>query len=213
MISVYYCIYTPGCGSAGDAARMEHRLGRSLLAGGLEKITGYRWSPEELERSLSFSDSGKPMLPAFPAVHFNITHCEGLAACAFAGSPVGLDAEVIGAYVPILEKKVLSDPERTFLEGNKDPAMRREWFHRLWTLKEAYVKMTGSGLDTDLHSFSFSFDPAGSSCRHPICSDDSTACWQTILPGGRILSLCTSKQEKENSDPVLIPVQSALLQL
>ena len=203
MLTVYYCHFSPGDGTPGENARMQHRLGRLLLARGLEELTGCCLKPEALEASLTFTPAGKPMLPAFPSVHFNITHCEGFAACAFGDFPLGLDAEQAGSYASVLEKKVLSEPEIRLLKEKQDPALRREWFHRLWTLKEAYVKMTGTGLDTDLKAFSFSFDPADAGCRWPVCSDGSVACWQTVFPGGKILSLCTHKQGENKPIPVL----------
>ena len=40
------------------------------------------------------------------------------------------------------------------------PESRAEWFFRFWTLKEAFVKRSGIGVDTSLHAFSFDFGPA-----------------------------------------------------
>ena len=37
----------------------------------------------------------KPTLAAYPDIHFNISHCHGLVACAFAPFPVGIDVEPI----------------------------------------------------------------------------------------------------------------------
>lgn len=65
----------------------------------------------------------------------------------------------------------------------------QEWFFRFWTLKEAFVKQNGIGVDTDLTAFSFSFDQQTDSF-HITCSVPEISCWQTQLEKGQIISLC-----------------------
>ena len=113
-------------------------------------------------------------------------------ACAFHDSPIGIDAELPGYFADVLIDKVLSASEKEFLESQGSSlTLRREWFYRFWTLKEAYVKMTGSGVDTDLKAFSFSFTAEDSPDKYMItCSDPDVFCFQKILRTGQIISMC-----------------------
>ena len=109
MPVIYCSSYNPGSSSISEVTRLEHTLGRELLRHGISRFTGIELSPGELSASLGTSENGKPFLPDFPDIHFNITHCDGLAACAFDRSPVGVDAEKPGYFAEILIKKALTN--------------------------------------------------------------------------------------------------------
>ena len=76
------------------------------------------------------------------------------AVCAVSKQPVGIDIERIGAYQPNVARRVCSDAEQKLLEQCEDPA---RLFYRLWTLKESYVKLTGTGISVPLSQITFSF--------------------------------------------------------
>jgi hypothetical protein len=107
----------------------------------------------------------------------------------------------------VLINRILTDSEKNILisRSGTEP-LRQEWFYRFWTLKEAYVKKTGIGVDTDLKAFSFSFDHAFnrdsdqaddlSGFMPVICSDDEVSCFQTMLESGHIISLCTDNSPR-----------------
>lgn len=142
--------------SVSEAASLEHRTGRALLREGLKSCFGLDFSPEELETALVTDPvTGKPSLPrGGPA--FNISHTDGMAVCAFDICPVGVDAERTGYFPEILVKKALTEEERRQLEAHgTTEELRNEWFYRFWTLKEAYGKRSGEGVDRDLKAVSF----------------------------------------------------------
>lgn len=190
MLCIYYSYYTPVSDSIPAVAAQEHHLGRQLLINGLERFYGLCYSPEELEIVLNKDANGKPFLSAHPEIHFNITHCDGLAACAFHNQPIGIDAELPGYFAPVLIKKALSQEEIDFLQRvSSNREKEQEWFFRFWTLKEAFVKQSGIGVDTDLTAFSFSFYQRTDSFR-VTCSVPEIACWQTQLENNQIISVC-----------------------
>lgn len=161
MTTIYYSYYTPSSASIPEICAQEHALGRSLLLHGLRELHGLALSAEQLDAALTAGPHGKPYLAEHPDIHFNITHCDGLAACAFSDRPVGVDAELSGYFAEVLVDKALSADEKKVLETRGlTETLRREWFFRFWTLKEAYVKMTGTGVDVPLREISFSFDGA-----------------------------------------------------
>lgn len=97
--------------------------------------------------------NGKPELePAH--LHFNLTHSQGLGACAIAPVPVGIDVEVLHD-VPDLERVAttcFSAAEQQELLRTA-PDERLAAFLRGWTRKEAYLKATGDGLGAALGDF------------------------------------------------------------
>lgn len=192
MPTVFYTFYDSEGLSIPEVNAFEHELGRKLLSLGLGKLYSLSMSPESLEQLLLMDAAGKPSLPDHPEIHFNITHCPGLAACAFHDGPIGIDAELPGYFAEVLTGKALTASEKEFLDmQSSSPSLRDEWFYRFWTLKEAYVKMTGSGVDTDLKAFSFSFKEGDSKDKLTVtCSEPEILCFQKVLWSGHVISMC-----------------------
>ena len=202
MITVYYTYYTPISNYIPDVTKQEHRLGRELLAHGLEEIHGISVpSLEALEGMLEIAENGKPYLKEYPGIFFSITHCDGLVACAIGEREVGMDAELIQEFPEILIKKALSDKEKDLLYARGvTPDLHQEWFFRHWTLKEAYVKKTGVGVDTNLHDCSFDL-----TCGI-TCFDPTVSCDQVILPSGHILSVISDYSSISKKRVVYLPI-------
>lgn len=202
MSFIYYSYYDPAGLSVPEITRTEHLLGRELLTKGLHDLYGFNVKAENADSLLCISENGKPYLKDRQDIFFNITHTGSLVACAFDSVPIGIDAEFSGYFDQILIKKILTESERSFLSGkNASEEQHTEWFWRFWTLKEAYVKLSGIGVDTDLKSFSFSFHekenaPFGSDyCIS--CSDENVFCFQKKFSGGQILSFCRNLPPEE----------------
>lgn len=188
---IIYCQnYTPVSDSIAEISAQEHQLGLTLLTQGLKNIYDISLSVRDLDKYLKRTDSGKPFLSLWPHIHFNISHCSGLAACVFDSRPVGLDVEMPGYFPEVLIDRALCPREKQYLDQpGISQSLLEEWFFRFWTLKEAYVKKTGTGVDVPLKDFSFTFtrEQTGYSVT---CSDSRVFCYQTILKSRHILSVC-----------------------
>lgn len=84
-------------------------------------------------------DNGKPVIIDYEDIHFNMSHCKFAAACVISDKPVGIDVEGIREhYNEGLIDYVLNEEERKDITPQK--------FTRLWTMKEAVVKLSGRGI-------------------------------------------------------------------
>lgn len=92
---------------------------------------------------------GRPQATGAAAgVAFSATNCTGLVACvAGRGLALGLDAEPLDRPLPLeLLDGCLALDERAAL-ARQPPDARAAFFFRLWTLKEAWFKARGRGID------------------------------------------------------------------
>lgn len=104
--------------------------------------------PNEL--CYAYGEHGKPFLASHPECCFSLSHSGELVALVCSDSPVGIDVQKIDRDKEH-GMRFLHPNERQSVLTAEDKAAE---FCRLWTMKEAYVKLTGEGMS---HSFS-SFD-------------------------------------------------------
>jgi 4'-phosphopantetheinyl transferase len=142
--------------------------------------------------------SGKPGLAsemALPELQFNVSHTRGLVAVALvAHGRLGIDVEKIDASKAdfSVAEKYFAPSEVAMLQHIPERE-RPNWFFRLWTLKEAYLKATGTGLGTPLDSFAFTFDPIRIRFAH---ADDDANHWnfEMLAPSDQhVLSLAINR--------------------
>jgi len=93
-----------------------------------------------------FTESGKPFLVEHPDIHFNFSHCKKAAVCMVDSVPVGVDVEQIRPYRESLARHTMNDEEMSVILSG-DPGTE---FIRLWTMKEAYLKLKGIGIRADM---------------------------------------------------------------
>jgi 4'-phosphopantetheinyl transferase len=135
---------------------------------------------------------GKPRVSGVPGPHFNISHCDGLVACAVSCAvDIGVDVECLERSAPLeLAGRYFAVAECALLSAMRE-AERPLGFFRLWTLKEAYIKATGLGLSQTLGDFSIGFDPLRVSFADPALGN--SAAWQfrqtTVGPERHVLAL------------------------
>lgn len=117
--------------------RSGHEVGRELLAELYSQKTG-RPLP-----TIIIGERGKPYFSE-SELHFSISHTKRHAFCALGPRPLGIDAEEMDRPIDLrLAPKILSPTELERFSGASD---RRLALLRLWVLKEASVKLTGTGL-------------------------------------------------------------------
>ncbi len=136
------------------------------------------------------NEFGKPYIAGHENCFFNISHSGKRAICALADSECGVDIEKIEApaQMDMIAGKFFSIYERNAIMLSANPV---EAFTRLWTLREAYVKMRGKGFDIPLASLSCTF-PHGKAhiCEYGKVQEDAAFCEIRDIYGYRA-TVCT----------------------
>ena len=115
-----------------------------LLKKALRKEYGLTENP-----LFEYGPHGKPFIVGHPEIHFSLSHCREAVACAVSNRPVGIDVESVQRYRESLAQYTMNDEEQQLIAAAKRPDVA---FIRLWTMKEARLKLTGEGITNDLKS-------------------------------------------------------------
>ena len=131
------------------------------------------------------TESGKPFFPE-GAFHFSLSHTRTMAACAMSSRPVGVDAETIRPVRPGVAERSLTAAELAWLQAADD---RDLGFLTLWTMKEAWVKLTGRGLNGRPRDVTLDWrDGRWGVLGEPVR-------FETRVAGGVVLTACTDLAE------------------
>ena len=93
------------------------------------------------EMEFLYNEHGKPYIEGGP--FFSISHCKEAIAVALDDQPIGIDIESIRRFDPELVTRTMSLSEQTLIATSVHPERA---FIRLWTQKEAILKMQGTGI-------------------------------------------------------------------
>ena len=97
------------------------------------------------EMEFLYNEHGKPYFAGGP--YFSISHCKEGIAVAIDDLPIGIDIEAIRHADEELIKRTMNEQECQQLMANSQQLRDRD-FIRLWTQKEAVVKMLGTGIES-----------------------------------------------------------------
>lgn len=131
--------------------KFKHEQGRRacvaaylLLCEGLRQQYGITEPPV-----FEYGEHGKPSIVGHRDIHFNMSHCREAALCAVSDKPVGVDVESIGRYKETLARYTMNDDELALIQQADRPEVA---FIRLWTQKEALLKLAGTGITDSLRT-------------------------------------------------------------
>ena len=117
-------------------------LAYQLLKQGLRETYGITENP-----IFEYNEHGKPSIVGHPDIFFNLSHCKEAAVCVISDHPVGIDVESIREYKESLVRYTMNDEEIREIESAENPASA---FIRFWTMKEATMKLVGTGINNDM---------------------------------------------------------------
>lgn len=163
---------------------------RLLLAGNQEQIT--QWPLE--------APAGQAPQSARSDLHLSLSHSHGYIACAVASQSVGVDIEVLTrkprSALHELAELACTPQEREQLNAIADEQQRHLQFMQWWSLKEAWFKCAGTGVDfallPRLECRKQSGDSAQSSLGRESSSADHARSWHAKTPSEQsvVLSVC-----------------------
>jgi len=153
-----------------DRHRRQYQAAHAMKRLMLAAATAGATAPEAW--TFATGAHGKPYVVPGEGPRFNLSHCDGLVACAVSRrTELGIDVETMDRKAALdLAKGYFAPTEEAWLQS-LDPAAQHQGFFQLWTLKEAFIKATGLGLAQPLDAFSFRFDPLGIAFRDPALGD------------------------------------------
>jgi 4'-phosphopantetheinyl transferase len=144
----------------------ERHRRQYIFAHGLLRVALSSFAPEVKPSEWCFVANryGRPRIAApaiAQAVHFSLSHTEGCVACVVSGcEAIGVDVEEIHARQSLLEIawSNFSPQEIDALQALKSSNVVDRFFD-YWTLKEAYLKARGTGINLPLKRFSILISP------------------------------------------------------
>lgn len=123
---------------------------------------------------------GKPYFPYLPDMHFSVSHSGGIFLCALSDEPVGIDIQEYKNRPDEAERcrKIAA----RFFHPDEVDALDADTvlaFYNIWTAKEAYVKLTGDGIDGDFSGFCI-FDLDEYLFQTELCSMSLSVCTSDV---------------------------------
>ena len=155
-----------------DRDRHRYIAARGRMREVLARLLGT--TPAELR--FAYSSHGKPSLPV--ALHFNLSHSEGLAALGVSRThELGVDVEHVRPLKEDIAERFFSRAEVATLRALPEHE-QLDAFYRCWTRKEAVVKAIGEGLSRPLDSFDVTLGAQSARLLRMDGERDGPSVWQ-----------------------------------
>lgn len=143
-----------------DHKSVMHGAVMGLLASALHRAdpVSFPGTTQDALPPVARLEHGKPVFDPENGYMFSLSHSGCAAVCALSDSgPIGVDVQDTGVKTDVMRisSRFFSPAEQHFL-SSLPPDLQRIMFFRIFSCKEAYVKMTGRGLSEDFSSFSIS---------------------------------------------------------
>lgn len=155
----------------------------------LTRILGVDGAPP----ALAYGENGKPYLVDRSDTYFSITHSDKWVFLGVADCEIGIDAQMPRKVCPRLAARSTTPEELAWVKENTEPN-----FTRLWTMKEAYLKYTGTGLTVPIREVTISVPPVDG------YDEENNCCWALHDHDNIPVSVCTEKPI-ENITMEIIP--------
>ncbi len=190
-----------------DSFAAAHALLRTALSESADGVAPTEWQ-------FRTEPDGRPELagphPYGDTLSFSLSHLPGAVAVVVTrGLACGVDVVDTSArvHLPALLPRSLTEAERSALLA----APEAEWlprFHRLWALKEAYLKARGTGLLVSPNSVGFTLDPTPALAAEPRVFDAPLwQCWQRDHGDGYVVA--TAVRRPDARPLILMPQEAA----
>ena len=131
----------------------------------------------------SYGANGKPYLSGRDDLFFSLSHSSHYVVCAVTDCEIGVDIEPISPLRPAVLRRCFTAVEQQWI--GEDTAR----FARLWTMKEAYMKLTGTGLSVPAKDIALSVPPRNGYDQHNHCA------WTFLKIEGTPMTICSQSEQ------------------
>ncbi len=148
---------------------------------------------------------GKPIITnPMQSLYFNLSHTQDIIVCAISENrAVGVDIEFLDKprqFMPIA-KNYFAKEEVEKLQ-NLNFTEQKEYFYRLWTLKEAYLKAQGLGITVALDNIYFDIDDLGNILLEDRsrnkCRNEHKWSFELAMPSTQhIMAVCVELEQSQ----------------
>lgn len=177
-------------------------LQRSLLGEVLTRYILKKYYNIDLKNTeLKRNQWGKPYFDEI-SVHFNISHSGKWVLVCFSDKPIGIDIEKIRDFKYNVANKYFSEEELFLLENEDDISIKRELFYKIWTSKEAYVKMLGKGITYSFQKFSVKINNNEGEIKDKSIKENAFIKFYHI-EAGYIIACCSISNTFVNSPKII----------
>lgn len=104
--------------------------------------------PDEIK--IDNYENGKPYVSNFNDIHFSLSHSGDMILLAVDKYRIGADTELIKKNCTSIAESFFTNSEYKNIMNSENPTKS---FYSVWTMKEAYLKMTGEGITKGLDNF------------------------------------------------------------
>ena len=105
------------------------------------------------EPEFFYGEHKKPYLKGYEDIHFNLSHSGRRVMCIIGDSENGCDIQSIEKNGDRIAMRFFHKNETAYLSSIPEESARRLAFHKIWCVKESYLKALGTGLSKELKSF------------------------------------------------------------
>lgn len=126
---------------------------RSICAELLLQYSLYQSFGKFINLDIIYNKFGKPYLNNISDFSYNLSHSGKWVVIAYGNSEVGIDVEEIFTGKDYNIDNYFAADEKIYIRSANDLEKSKR-FTQIWTLKESYLKYSGTGLSTKLDSFS-----------------------------------------------------------
>lgn len=122
------------------------------------------------EVKVEYGQWEKPRLIKPEGWHFNLSHSGEWTVLALSDKEVGVDIQQAKPVDMRLATRFFTESEQAEIGNAGENA--QELFYRIWTIKEAYLKALGVGLNRPLNSFTVRFTAGGAKIDDPSVNEE-----------------------------------------
>lgn len=155
-------------------------------------LINYVKSRFDISDDIMIAKNGKPHFTK-EKMSFNISHSGNYVVIAVSDYNIGIDIQRMEKSNSLIAERNFCASECAYINENDNHDIKRQRFHEIWTIKEAYLKNIGIGLRKPLNSFEI--DLSGDNPK--IIDNPGYAILQMKLDNLYIMAVCADVRDKE----------------